>query len=77
MSKKTYAWVSVAGSDPEPAAITIEDGKRVASTTGCPDPFYIDEPKCPCVFLSQLELSKVKKLPKRPLPTKDHQWRGP
>jgi hypothetical protein len=46
-----YAWVRVGDSNPEPAAIEGEAPDRRATTLGCPDPFYIDHPDCPCKLL--------------------------
>ena len=50
---KVFRWVSVAQSEPEPAALEIKDGRRVVYTCGCPDPFFIDEPHCPCVLVEE------------------------
>jgi len=46
-----YVWVRVGDGDPEPAALEGEKPNRKATTLGCPDPFMIDEPDCPCQLL--------------------------
>lgn len=37
--KTKFYWASIGGADPEPVEVTAVDGKRVAFTLGCPDPF--------------------------------------
>ncbi len=37
--KTVFYWASIAGADPEPVEVATVDGKRVAYTLGCPDPF--------------------------------------
>jgi hypothetical protein len=46
-----YCWVRVGDGEPEPAAVEGEKPNRKATTIGCPDPFMIDEPECPCQLL--------------------------
>lgn len=49
MTDKTkFVWVRVGDGDPEPAALGGKTGERRATTIGCPDPFMLDEPGCPC-----------------------------
>lgn len=45
--KTTFYWASIAGAEPEPVEVTMLDGRKVAYTLGCPDPFYLDEKPCP------------------------------
>jgi len=46
MSDKTqFYWAVVGDANPEPVAVTTENGKRVAYTIGCADPFDLDGDK--------------------------------
>lgn len=40
--KADFYWAVVGEAKPEPVAVVIENGKRVAYTCGCADPFDID-----------------------------------
>lgn len=42
-----FFWASIAGARPEPIEVTTLDGRRVAYTCGCADPFDLDAPDCP------------------------------
>ncbi len=43
MTDKTqFYWAIIGDANPEPVAVTTLDGKRVAYTIGCPDPFDLD-----------------------------------
>lgn len=44
MNAAKFYWAVVGDASPEPVAVVVEDGKRVAYTCGCPDPFDIDGP---------------------------------
>lgn len=48
--KSRFFWASVAGADPEPVEVTEIDGRQVAYTCGCADPFYLDDSACPVVL---------------------------
>jgi hypothetical protein len=54
-NKSEFWWASIAGANCEPVEVTMIDGKRVAYTCGCGDPFYIDEPECLCVLIPVYE----------------------
>lgn len=45
MNNAKYYWAVVGDASPEPVAVVIENGKRVAYTCGCPDPFELDVPE--------------------------------
>jgi hypothetical protein len=49
MSDKTqkarFYWAIVGDANPEPVAVTTENGQRVAYTIGCADPFPLDVPE--------------------------------
>lgn len=54
MNAAKFYWAVVGDASPEPVAVVVEDGKRVAYTCGCPDPFDVDGPEAriqliPCV----------------------------
>lgn len=53
--KSEFWWASIAGANCEPVEVTTLDGRRVAYTCGCNDPFYVDEPTCPCVLVPTYE----------------------
>ena len=46
-AKSQFYWASIAGADPEPVEVSKLDGRRVAYTCGCADPFFLDEKDCP------------------------------
>jgi hypothetical protein len=43
--KATFAWASIAGADAEPVEVIEQDGRRGVLTTGCQDPFWLDDDK--------------------------------
>jgi hypothetical protein len=40
--KAEFYWAIIGDANPEPVAVTMLDGKRVAYTIGCPDPFDLE-----------------------------------
>lgn len=44
MNAAKFYWAVVGDANPEPVAVVVEDGRRVAYTCGCPDPFEVDGP---------------------------------
>lgn len=40
--KAQFYWAIVGDASPEPVAVVVENGVRVAYTCGCPDPFVLD-----------------------------------
>lgn len=44
MPAAKFYWAIVGDASPEPVAVVVEDGRRVAYTCGCPDPFDVDGP---------------------------------
>lgn len=44
MSAAKFYWAVVGDASPEPVAVVEENGKRVAYTCGCPDPFDVEGP---------------------------------
>lgn len=42
-TKAEFYWAIVGDASPEPVAVVTENGRRVAYTCGCADPFVIDE----------------------------------
>jgi hypothetical protein len=80
-----FYWARVLGSNFEPVEVTKEDGKRVARTIGCPDPFFLDEPDCPCVLGELMERPQTPEQEERSLRhhrrvaalRQQHAWRGP
>lgn len=65
--KSQFYWASIAGADSEPVEVTKVDGRRVAYTCGCADPFYLDDPDNPVQLL--LEEGDDKPEPMDRLPT--------
>ena len=71
----SFYWAVVGDGNPEPVAVTEEGGVRKAFTIGCPDPYMIDEPGCPCRILPELDqavkgnryIAKVKDVPQEPM----------
>lgn len=51
--KAEFYWAIVGEANPEPVAVTVKNGKRVAYTIGCPDPFVLDEPDSVIMLLSE------------------------
>lgn len=44
--KAEFYWAIIGDANPEPVAVSVgEDGKRLAYTIGCPDPFELDVPE--------------------------------
>jgi len=42
MNAAKFYWAIVGDASPEPVAVVVENGKRMAYTCGCPDPFDLD-----------------------------------
>lgn len=42
MNAAKFYWAVVGNASPEPVAVVDEEGRRVAYTCGCPDPFVVD-----------------------------------
>ena len=55
MTAPYFAWAVVGDGEPEPVAVKGDPGSRQAFTIGCPDPYNIDEPDCPCMLLPDWE----------------------
>jgi hypothetical protein len=74
---KYFMWAKIGDAEPEIVEVTIRDGKKVALSAGCPDPFWLDEPNCPCALISEAPLKppkKGKEAEERPLPASTHGW---
>ncbi len=41
--KTHFGWASIAGADPEPVELIETDGRKGVLTTGCADPFWLDD----------------------------------
>lgn len=41
--KASFAWASIAGADAEPVEVIELDGRKGILTTGCADPFWLDD----------------------------------
>jgi hypothetical protein len=41
--KAEFRWASIAGADPEPVEVIELDGRKGILTTGCADPFWLDD----------------------------------
>ena len=41
--KAEFVWASIAGADAEPVEIIEESGRKGILTTGCADPFWLDD----------------------------------
>jgi hypothetical protein len=54
--KSEFFWASVAGAEPEPVEVVNEGPRRAVYTFGCPDPFYLDDPNCPVVLGSRVQV---------------------
>jgi len=71
----TYFWAVVGDGNPEPVAVDGEPGNLRAYTIGCPDPYMLDDPDCPCKLLPQLGqavrnnryIAKIEERPPEPL----------
>ena len=89
-SKSEFWWATIAGADCEPVEVTTLNGKRVAYTCGCGDPFPLDEPDSVCVLVDGPERRPL--TPAQELAAKEererqmeadrkkgikHSWRGP
>lgn len=51
MATGEFYWAVVGDANPEPVAVVVEGGKRVAYTCGCPDPFDVDGPDARIVLI--------------------------
>lgn len=67
--KSQFFWASIAGADSEPVEVTKLDGRKVAYTCGCADPFYLDDRDCPVVLLLSDDDEDGKPSPMERLPT--------
>jgi hypothetical protein len=71
----TYFWAVVGKGNPEPVAVDGEPGSLRAYTIGCPDPYLLDDPACPCRLLPTVEqavrdnryIAKIKDGPPEPI----------
>lgn len=71
----TYFWAVIGNGNPEPVAVDGEPGSLRAYTIGCPDPYYLDDPNCPCRLLPELRqavkgnryIAKVENGPPEPI----------
>jgi len=50
--KTEFWWATIAGADCEPVEVVTVEGKRLAYTCGCGDPFHLDQPDCPCILVA-------------------------
>jgi hypothetical protein len=85
--KATFAWASIAGADPEPVELVEENGRKGVFTTGCIDPFWLDDPDAGVVlYVNPLvrpenpetqEQRDARDAAYRARKAEDHRWRGP
>jgi hypothetical protein len=59
--KARFGWASIAGADAEPVEIIEKNGRTGVLTTGCEDPFWLDDKKAG-VLLYANELQRPKPL---------------
>lgn len=83
-----FYWGSVAHARYEPIEVyKDEKGRRVGLTIGCKDPFFLDDPDCPCRLGEEMDRPEGPFSPKqeaaqrgwetRRLGVSGHSWRGP
>ena len=67
LAKAEFYWAIVGDANPEPVAVIIENGKRVAYTCGCADSFDVDGPNAR-IELIPLDFIDFKNDIVRPMP---------
>ncbi len=81
-----FAWASIAGANPEPVEISEVDGRPCVYTTGCGDPFFMDDPSVvlyvddlerPDNLLTQEQVDERERQWRLDASRPSHRWRGP
>jgi hypothetical protein len=55
MTRKTeFWWASIHGADPEPVEKAKRDGRPCVFTSGCADPFFLEEDPSAVVFVQEM-----------------------